>query len=45
MASVPDVDYRSLNQQRLETYLSSYGQPNFDLTDRLQDASDDYEQV
>ncbi|KAJ6148391.1 peroxin-26 Pex26-Penicillium chrysogenum [Penicillium chrysogenum] len=35
---------QSLNQQRLETYLSSYGQPNFDLTDRLQDASDDYEQ-
>ncbi|CRL28592.1 unnamed protein product [Penicillium camemberti] len=35
---------QSLNQQRLETYLSSYGQPNLDLTDRLQDASDDYEQ-
>ncbi|KAJ5811472.1 hypothetical protein N7474_007773 [Penicillium riverlandense] len=26
---------QSLNQQRLETYLSSYGQPNLDLTDRL----------
>ncbi|KAJ5506740.1 hypothetical protein N7453_005697 [Penicillium expansum] len=35
---------QSLNQQRLETYLSSYGQPNLDLTDRLHDASDDYEQ-
>ncbi|KAJ5812991.1 hypothetical protein N7447_010014 [Penicillium robsamsonii] len=35
---------QSLNQQRLETYLSSYGQPNLDLTDRLQDASDEYEQ-
>ncbi|KGO65593.1 hypothetical protein PITC_019110 [Penicillium italicum] len=35
---------QSLNQQRLETYLSSNGQPNFDLTDRLQNASDDYEQ-
>ncbi|KAJ6118457.1 peroxin-26 Pex26-Penicillium chrysogenum [Penicillium samsonianum] len=35
---------QSLNQQRLETYLSSYGQPNLDLTDRLQDASDVYEQ-
>ncbi|KAJ9491638.1 hypothetical protein VN97_g1595 [Penicillium thymicola] len=34
---------QSLNQQRLETYLSSYGQPNLDLTDRLHDASDDYE--
>ena len=31
---------QSLSQQRLETYLSSYGQPNLDLTDRLQDASD-----
>ncbi|EPS32882.1 hypothetical protein PDE_07843 [Penicillium oxalicum 114-2] len=31
---------QSLNQQRLETYLSSYGQPNLDLTDRLRDASD-----
>ncbi|KAJ5674532.1 uncharacterized protein N7477_004466 [Penicillium maclennaniae] len=30
---------QALNQQRLETYLSSYGQPNLDLTDRLQDAS------
>lgn len=30
---------QSLNQQRLETYLSSYGQPNLDLADRLQDAS------
>lgn len=30
---------QALNQQRLETYLSSYGQPNLDLTDRLQDAA------
>ncbi|KAJ5127875.1 hypothetical protein N7448_008654 [Penicillium atrosanguineum] len=30
---------QALNQQRLETYLSSYGQPNLDLADRLQDAS------
>ncbi|EKV16032.1 Peroxin 26 [Penicillium digitatum] len=35
---------QSLNQRRLETYLSSYRQPNLDLTDRLEDASDDYEQ-
>ncbi|KAF9253518.1 hypothetical protein LCP9604111_1044 [Penicillium roqueforti] len=35
---------QSLNQQRLETYLSSYGQPNLDLAGRLHDASDDYEQ-
>ena len=35
---------QSLNQQRLETYLSSYGQPNLDLTDRLQDASDGLQQ-
>lgn len=35
---------QSLNQQRLETYLSSYGQPNLDLTDRLQDASDGVQQ-
>jgi len=32
---------QALNQQRLETYLSSYGQPNLDLTDRLQDVSSD----
>ncbi|CAG8894663.1 unnamed protein product [Penicillium salamii] len=36
---------QSLNQQRLETYLSSYGQPNLDLTDRLQDASDDFQPI
>ncbi|KAJ5102198.1 hypothetical protein NUU61_004420 [Penicillium alfredii] len=30
---------QTLNQQRLETYLSSYGQPNLDLADRLRDAS------
>ncbi|KAJ5371280.1 uncharacterized protein N7496_007372 [Penicillium cataractarum] len=35
---------QSLNQQRLETYLSSYGQPNLDLADRLQDASDGLQQ-
>jgi hypothetical protein len=35
---------QSLNQQRLETYLSSYGQPNLDLADRLQDASDGIQQ-
>ncbi|KAJ5453687.1 uncharacterized protein N7458_004643 [Penicillium daleae] len=35
---------QSLNQQRLETYLSSYGQPILDLTDRLQDASDGIQQ-
>ncbi|KAJ5366359.1 peroxin-26 Pex26-Penicillium chrysogenum [Penicillium brevicompactum] len=34
---------QSLNQQRLETYLSSYGQPNLDITDRLQDASEDFQ--
>ncbi|KAJ5559007.1 peroxin-26 Pex26-Penicillium chrysogenum [Penicillium sp. DV-2018c] len=34
---------QSLNQQRLETYLSSYGQPNFDLTDRFQETSDEYQ--
>ncbi|KAJ6024191.1 hypothetical protein N7540_004988 [Penicillium herquei] len=31
---------QALNQQRLETYLSSYGQPNLDLTDRLQNVAD-----
>lgn len=35
---------QSLNQQRLETYLSSYGQPNLDLADRLQNASGDFQQ-
>lgn len=35
---------QALNQQRLETYLSSYGQPNLDLTDRLQDASNGLQQ-
>lgn len=30
---------QQLNQQRLETYLSSYGQPSLDLADRLRDAS------
>ncbi|KAJ6061962.1 uncharacterized protein N7446_006082 [Penicillium canescens] len=35
---------QSLNQQRLETYLSSYGQPNLDLADRLQDAANDFQQ-
>ncbi|KAJ5256953.1 hypothetical protein N7478_013057 [Penicillium angulare] len=35
---------QALNQQRLETYLSSYGQPNLDLADRLQNASTDFEQ-
>ncbi|KAJ5918588.1 hypothetical protein N7466_010580 [Penicillium verhagenii] len=34
---------QALNQQRLETYLSSYGQPNLDLADRL-DASGDFQQ-
>ncbi|KAJ5690676.1 hypothetical protein N7462_005068 [Penicillium macrosclerotiorum] len=34
---------QALNQQRLETYLSSYGQPNLDLTDRLQDASNGFQ--
>lgn len=27
---------QALNQQRLETYLSSYGQPNLDITEHLQ---------
>lgn len=31
-----------MNQQRLETYLSSYGQPNLDLTGRLQDAPEGF---
>lgn len=31
-----------MNQQRLETYLSSYGQPNLDLTDRLQGAPEGF---
>lgn len=35
---------QALNQQRLETYLSSYGQPNLDLTDRLGDGSSDFQQ-
>lgn len=35
---------QALNQQRLETYLSSYGQPNLDLTDRLQDDATDFQQ-
>lgn len=35
---------QALNQQRLETYLSSYGQPNLDLTDRLQDDTSDFQQ-
>lgn len=35
---------QQLNQQRLETYLSSYGQPNLDLADRLRDASGDSRQ-
>ncbi|KAJ5714760.1 uncharacterized protein N7483_011941 [Penicillium malachiteum] len=35
---------QALNQQRLETYLSSYGQPNLDLADRLQNASADIQQ-
>ncbi|KAJ5718347.1 hypothetical protein N7488_003993 [Penicillium malachiteum] len=35
---------QALNQQRLETYLSSYGQPNLDLTERLQNASGDIQQ-
>lgn len=35
---------QSLNQQRLETYLSSYGQPNLDLADRLRDESDGLQQ-
>lgn len=33
-----------MNQQRLETYLSSYGQPNLDLADRLQDAANGFEE-
>lgn len=32
-----------MNQQRLETYLSAYGQPS-DLADRLQDVSDGFQQ-
>lgn len=32
-----------MNQQRLETYLSSYGQPS-DLADRLQDVSNGFQQ-
>lgn len=35
---------QALNQQRLETYLSSYGQPNLDLADRLQDAANGFEE-
>ncbi|KAJ5388649.1 hypothetical protein N7509_011190 [Penicillium cosmopolitanum] len=34
---------QALNQQRLETYLSAYGQPS-DLADRLQDVSDGFQQ-
>ncbi|KAJ5584971.1 uncharacterized protein N7459_004771 [Penicillium hispanicum] len=34
---------QALNQQRLETYLSSYGQPNLDLADRLNDASSEFQ--
>ncbi|KAJ5227430.1 uncharacterized protein N7469_007436 [Penicillium citrinum] len=35
---------QALNQQRLETYLSSYGQPNLDLAERLQDVSNGFQQ-
>ncbi|KAJ5239188.1 hypothetical protein N7468_003807 [Penicillium chermesinum] len=35
---------QALNQRRLETYLSSYGQPNLDLADRLQDAANGFEE-
>ncbi|KAJ5098048.1 hypothetical protein N7532_005049 [Penicillium argentinense] len=35
---------QTLNQQRLETYLSSYGQPNLDLAERLQDVSNGFQQ-
>ncbi|KAJ5894732.1 hypothetical protein N7495_006423 [Penicillium taxi] len=35
---------QALNQQRLETYLSSYGQPHLDLVGRLEDSTNDFPQ-